>query len=522
MKQQGNEGGAASYDLIEYPSYAYAITHPDNLATIATLFGLSPQPVTRCRVLELGCGRGGNIIPMAFNLPESQFVGLDIGPVQINDGNKLIEDLGLSNIELSNVDICDVGPEFGEFDYIICHGVYSWVSQKARDQVLRICRKNLATEGVACVSYNIYPGWNEAEMLRNILQRTSDSGLTRPDRVAQARHLLETLCAASLIYDDTRAKFLEAELKRWRAFPDGYIYFEFLEGENHPVTFTDFLKHAQRHHLQYLGNGRHATMELDNQPPNIARMLKGCTNVIEAQQYLDFLSNRRFRTTLLCDEENAVDRNFHPERLFDLNIRADVEPAPEQGGSDVDGPATFTTFDGIEATVKGAANRCALSVLKEVYPEAIPFEVLVEKVLTRLGNVVEGKPVTEVKTDLATALNHLFFANVVHLHSYQPDLTRQLDHRPKASQLSRSQAKRDAYVATQWHRTRFLEPASQTVLKLLDGRTSRDDLTKKLCETADNGPEPRIDDDGQGQHSTTLELILESFRRDGLLVPDSE
>jgi tRNA G46 methylase TrmB len=69
-----------AYDEVLYPSYTHNQTHPDRLATIATLFGLTPAPVERCRVLELGCGNGSNLVPMAYGLPGSEFVGIDRWP----------------------------------------------------------------------------------------------------------------------------------------------------------------------------------------------------------------------------------------------------------------------------------------------------------------------------------------------------------------------------------------------------------------------------------------------------------
>jgi len=75
-----------SYDIVPYESFPYANTHPDRLATIATLLDLKPPSPKRCRVLELGCAAGGNLIPMAVNAPESRFVGLDLSRVQITEG----------------------------------------------------------------------------------------------------------------------------------------------------------------------------------------------------------------------------------------------------------------------------------------------------------------------------------------------------------------------------------------------------------------------------------------------------
>src|SRR5690349_9400177 len=82
---------ASTYDQVPYSVSAFPQTRPDRLATIATLFGMSPRDPNQCRVLELGCASGGNLIPMALASPRSQFVGVDLSVRQITDGKAVVE-----------------------------------------------------------------------------------------------------------------------------------------------------------------------------------------------------------------------------------------------------------------------------------------------------------------------------------------------------------------------------------------------------------------------------------------------
>ena len=179
-----------SYDEVPYKSFPFPQSHPDRLATVATLFGMTPPPVEHCRVLELGCSSGGNLIPLAEQLPESRLVGIDASQRQIADGQETVRALGLTNIDLQQRDIASVRPEFGEFDYIIAHGVFSWVPNAVQDCILEICARNLAPQGIAYVSYNTYPGWH-MDFVRNRMFRQTlrchrgvalDRGLS-PERV---------------------------------------------------------------------------------------------------------------------------------------------------------------------------------------------------------------------------------------------------------------------------------------------------------------------------------------------------
>src|SRR3954454_7066997 len=135
--------GSTTYDHVSYPGHPFGETHPDHLAVLGSLLGMTPAPLNSCRVLELGCGEGANLIPMAFDFVQSEFIGVDLSEQTVRRGNDFVLGLGLRNIFLRSCDIMDIGPEFGTFDYIIAHGVYSWVPPIVRAKMLAIFRNNL-------------------------------------------------------------------------------------------------------------------------------------------------------------------------------------------------------------------------------------------------------------------------------------------------------------------------------------------------------------------------------------------
>ena len=157
----------SSYDQVPYPSYVHAQTHPDRLASIAVLFGITPAQVESARVLELACGQGGNLIPIACSFPKSTCLGIDLSEKQIASGREIIDRLGLPNIELQAESILDFRKEAGTFDYIIAHGVFSWVPGRVRDKILAICGQNLSPRGIAYVNYNTFPGWHRLRESRS-------------------------------------------------------------------------------------------------------------------------------------------------------------------------------------------------------------------------------------------------------------------------------------------------------------------------------------------------------------------
>lgn len=140
-----------SYDEVPYESFPFPQTHPQRLATLGRLFGLRPPEPARCRVPELGCAGGGNLIPMALALPDAQVTGVDLSAVQVADGQKAIAALGLANIRPRAVSITDVDAGFGEFDYIRVHGVYPWVPNAVQEKMLAICAERLRAAGIAYI-----------------------------------------------------------------------------------------------------------------------------------------------------------------------------------------------------------------------------------------------------------------------------------------------------------------------------------------------------------------------------------
>ena len=189
---------ATSYDAVPYDSNPFSQSQLEQLAAIATLFGLAPKLPSQARVLELGCATGGNIIPLAARYPNGVFLGLDLSEKQVSAGREVIKALGLRNIELRHGDITAISKGKQSFDYIICHGVYSWVPQAVQQAILRVCGENLAEQGVAYISYNVYPGWKMREVVRDAMLYHTRNVTDPKQKLEQARAMLNFTQSESL------------------------------------------------------------------------------------------------------------------------------------------------------------------------------------------------------------------------------------------------------------------------------------------------------------------------------------
>lgn len=313
-----------SYDELPYQSYPYNITSPESLATLGKFFGMNPPDIRSARVLELGCAEGGNIIPHAVFYPKSKYVGVDLSKVQIDEGMKHIKAMGLKNIELRNCSITDIDESFGKFDYIICHGVFSWVPDSVQDKILKIMNQNLTKNGIAYVSYNTLPGWNMVKTIRDMMVYHTKGIKSSVDKIKQANALLsfvkDSLKGDTSFYSRALSEELEKVLNK----EDSYIRHEYLEDNNEQFYFKEFMAKAKKYDLQYLSDSSLASMYLGNMGSFVAKKLESIKDIVRAEQYLDFIKNRRFRCTLLCHNNVRINRSLSDDTVKDFAFSLDL------------------------------------------------------------------------------------------------------------------------------------------------------------------------------------------------------
>ena len=484
-------GAQASYDQTPYPSLSYSQSHPDRLATVATLLGMNPVALERCRVLELGCAGGGNLIPMAYSLPESQFVGIDISAGQVAEGQAVVAALGLKNIMLRHLDIMDIDADLGQFDYIIAHGVYSWVPPAVQDKILAICQQNLAADGVAYVSYNSYPGWHMINIVRGLmLYRTR--GVADPDmRATQARAVLDLIAGAGLPDNSAYgsfirmyAQFLGGKLEDARPRQDALLLHDELEDVNDPVYFHQFAERAARHGLQYLGDAEFHTMAggRESRRRETADAIgKLARSVVDAEQYMDFLSNRTFRQTLLCHEAVALNRTLRPDRVESLYVASRAQPAvPDPDVSSVS-VVQYRGTDGATLSIDHPVSKAAILCLAEAWPQAMPFAALMSVARARLAATPDAFKLDAQMLGANLLTAYSYSDKLVELHAYPPPVARAVSDRPAASHVARFQASHhNDRVTNLRHERVSLDEADRYLLGHLDGTHDRRALVDRL------------------------------------------
>lgn len=479
-----------SYDEVPYGSHAFAQSHPERLATLGKLFGMSPTPVTGCRVLELGCSSGGNLLPMAYQLPGSEFVGVDLSKRQVEMGEKSIQDMGLKNIRIEHASILDVDDSWGKFDYIIAHGVYSWVPNEVQDKILAISADNLTPQGIAYVSYNTYPGWRMREMLRDMMLYHIRQ-IKDPERqVQQAKALLDFLATHVPTKDNAYGILLKNELALIKKTTDWYLFHDHLEEVNDPVYFYQFAERARQKGLQYLGESDFGSMLTSRLPKEAAETLRKVNkDIISTEQYMDFLRNRRFRQTLLCHQNVRLRRNIQPQSVRDLLVASLV--VPEEGKVDLSPSKTqiFQTPKKQSIRTNRPLTKAALTVLRANWPRALDLETLFKKAVEQMQNEpsLRGKPVQGNPDVIAGDLLQGYTASVVEFHTWQGDYVIKAGEKPEASELARYQSRESTSVVNLRHEQLTLDPLGQRLLRVLDGTRDRAALVSHLSDLIKDG-----------------------------------
>jgi SAM-dependent methyltransferase len=468
----GQPPAGGAYERLAYPGFAYSHTHPARLEVIGRLFGLAPAPADAARVLELGCGDGGNALSLAAALPGATVLGIDASQSAIERGEAIREAALLGNAELRCMSIEELPQELGPFDYVLAHGVYSWIPEQARDALLAAARRLLTPDGIAFVSYNAYPGGHLRDMAREIL-RYHVRDIEDPQLRLQAAHeLMQTIVAID--EPSPYARVLREHLERVLGFSDAFLFHDDLAEISTPFYLHEFVEHAGAHGLQFLCEADLADSQMRDVPTAAGALMASLPDdPVVREQYLDFFKNRTFRQTLLCQAEARVQRTLQAGHVTSCIVSAQLAAVGETEGGE-----RFETPEGAAVTTGEPFVRAALHALAAAWPAGVPFDALLE---------ATGSTDETTRAQLADIVFDAYLARIVDLRGGQPPLTATPSQRPCASALARAQlAAGLPAVSSLTHRNvRMDGELESALLPLLDG--TRDSATLAATLAGDPG-----------------------------------
>lgn len=471
------------YDAFTYPAFPFPNTHPDRLAVMATLHGLTSAPVERCRVLEIACNEGANLIPMAYAMPQSQFIGFDLAQAPVARAQERIAALGLTNIRIFAGDLLDVGSELGQFDYIIAHGLYSWVPEPVRDRLLSLCSELLQPQGVAFISYNALPGGHIRRMLREMMQFRVEDIEDPAQREAEATRFLH-LVASTRPENDVYRVLLESQLQRIDSRQPNVTFHDELNSTYDTLSFFNFVKHAQKHGLQYLDDAELPPPPDPSYRQDLRPMIESAAgnDFLRQEQVLDFFRMRQYRETLLCKANVTVNREFAPEQFRKLLFASQAAGTKnEETGAPV-----FQLPGGIKMESNHPVVIALLTALERVWPRALSFDELVQP-LSESGFVLD--------TAGAGLLMRLAISKMIELRKWRAPLAEGISERPRASLCSRFEGRSRPQSTTLLHLSIKLDdPKIKAFLQFADGTRTRSELLNAMVAEFPGTPVSQLEE----------------------------
>ena len=450
----------ARYDAIPYRHGAVPLSHPARVETIARLLGMNAAAPDRCRVLDLGCAEGMNLLPLAERLPGAEFVGVDLSAKQIATAEASRAACGIGNARFIHADLREFEPEAGAFDFVIAHGVYSWVPDEVKERLLAVCRRALAPAGVAYVSYNTQPGWGLLGGMREFLLAET---AREPEPAAQLDHagrVLGVLSRCTAGQPGAYAALLReavADMLRKRL---ALLYHDELAAVNDPCTFLDFTAHAARHGLHFLAEAHFASMPFEHVPAPIRDALAELDlDFMREQQFMDVLFHRWLRCSLLALTPPAT-RTPDPRAIRECALGLRLRPANSSVNLQAGVPLRMLGANELTLDFDEPQTKAFLSALAQAAPARVPFSDAVESANRFLNQV--RLPAINDDTALCAETCRLFAIDALDLVLTGDGSW--LRTGTASSTLMRHQAARDFPLANRWHEPIDLTPEGRHAL----------------------------------------------------------
>jgi len=454
-----------AYDELEYPTRAFPDSHVDRLAALGRLYGLDTPDIESCRVLEVGCSTGVNLLSMAHDLPGSRFVGIDLAETPLGRGREAVRALGLANVEFRHADLATWDEAGGEFDFIIAHGVYTWVPPAVADRLLALCGKLLSARGLAFISFVPTPAGHLRRAVREAVLFHAQRNPDERERTAEARIMLSRIEAmpGSGAYL-TAARWVG---EQFRSAPDPFFRHDLLSDAHESCPFLEFTDRAARHGLGFVTEAEFWQGRPERFPPETAEFLAGIEDPLIREQYVDYLSGTGLRQSVLCRAGRKP--KAAPANLRGLRVAAPValEPAGDSG---------MTKAVGLMGSVVETDEPPVLAVLEILagrWPAGAAYEELAQAAAS--AGAADAEEVT------AAALFQLASVGFIDLSVRARRFVTAPGERPEACPFARWIASRDTWIPSRGVKIAHVpDPFVRELIQVLDGTRTLPELEREL------------------------------------------
>ncbi|MER3431448.1 MAG: hypothetical protein C4324_10500 [Blastocatellia bacterium] len=474
--------GDFSYDKVIYPSYVFQHIRPDRLGAVAALHGINVSRIETARILELGCGDGANLLSVAYSMPSAECLGIDLSKERICEAASNAEAIGIRNARFLYADICDVkSEEIGTFDFIIAHGLFSWVPASVRSRVLEIYRDCLARSGIGYISYNALPGWHLRRVARDAMLFHTENIADPKEKVRSALEFLEFL-RYSAKSESIYQRLLEAEIENSNDRPAANIFHDDLAEINQPFYFTEFVKEITPFQLKFVAESEPvAFFDRKFSENTRAALDRLWDDYLRREQYLDFITGSRFRSSLVCRSgENPI---YKPDPALIDNLWLSTQSTPLAADAVLDDDSTVefrgpfnSTFELNHPFVKSV-----LGMLAAAWPRRVPFAEVTNFLRSKFSQIPDDR-FAEMMNLFRAFVVELFHSMIIELRAFYPAYKLEISDRPETSAFARWQIRAGfEYVTTMTGVNLIPEnDLMRQLITLFDGSRSVTDVLEEL------------------------------------------
>ncbi|WP_367870096.1 methyltransferase regulatory domain-containing protein [Luteolibacter sp. Populi] len=441
------------YSEKRYPALSHPVTDISRLAVAARIAGLQRLPLPGgCKVMEFGCASGHNLLPMAARYPKSEFTGLDYSDTAIRNARKASWEAGLENVLFEVADLEHWRPSH-PCDYLIVHGVFSWVPDAVKAKILDLCGQVLSNAGIACISYNTLPGWSlkrdVVPLIRSLAGNPAAAGLG--GNVVEVAESLAAMAGSATAH----AANLQAACREIVRKGPEVLPFDDFAPVCDAVYFAQIAGWAAERGLRYLGEADIRENLPDGiDPAALEALAPLAAEPLLLQQMLDLLSGRTHRNSLFCREEAPLEDATTTAVVLQFAVGLGERPLPEAGEES----RVVKAFRGV---VEGHCASC------------VPVQQLMEETAARLGG---GWEPTRHSQEIAQWIFHSARMGTLELRADGVESATEVPGFPTVSRLNRYFAGNGQPVVDARHATCRYPEGHEKLLATMDGTRSLEDL----------------------------------------------
>jgi SAM-dependent methyltransferase len=324
-------GAGARIESAAYVDTFFRELSPAWLSYVAALRGLDACNLDRpFTYIDLGCGLGQSAIVNAGAYPHGDFHACDFNASHIEAGRAYAAAVGIGNVQFHESSFEDLlSRDLPAFDFVVLHGVYSWIDAGARDAVRQFVQRRLKPGGLLYLSYNCMPGWaSEAPLRRLFLELAAAEAGTLREKAERGLQKLQKLCDAKLSYFNLHPA-AQGAVTAYGKQPGEYLVHEFLTDSWQPFYSVDVADEMRQLGLQCVGSAtlvdNHDALTMESR---VMSSIAGLDTERERQLAADFAMNRYFRRDVFARLDGAADAR-HLARVVIGRLEA-TEPIPHQ------------------------------------------------------------------------------------------------------------------------------------------------------------------------------------------------